>query len=191
MIDYALARKTKQSGVAFFYCSGNAPLTQHYRSILGSLILQLVKQCKEAIEDLEAICLPKTSGGDTPLLTLSEAAMAQLLQEISKRFDEVTIILDGLDECGSTGGVSRKGLIEALSNLSQTSSGSLRLAVVSRKEFDIEEGLSHFPQISISAKSDDLRLYVAAKIHAIRVKDNNLRSEIIETLAEKADGMYV
>jgi hypothetical protein len=45
------------------------------------------------------------------------------LQEMSQHFTEVSLILDGLDECGSAAGIDRMELTRVLSELHEPSKG--------------------------------------------------------------------
>ena len=69
--------------------------------------------------------------------------------------------------------------------------------IFSRKEAEMEPLLESYTEVSIAAESEDLRLFVPAQIEArtrlrkLRIKDPNVKDEIIETLVNGADGMLV
>ena len=100
--------------------------------------------------------------------------------------------MDGLDECGAAAGIDRTELTRVLSNIHDPSKGTIRIAIASRREQNIDRYLTEFDHISIAAMSSDLELYVAAEVtrrgrHIIR--DEDIREEIIETLTSGAEGM--
>jgi hypothetical protein len=101
------------------------------------------------------------------------------------------IIIDALDECLT----DRSHIVELLSRVVQPNQNNLKAIFTSRKEIDIEMHLSEFDQVSIAAKSSDLKLYVAAEIELrirhkrLRLKDPSLKEHIMKRLVEGADGM--
>lgn len=120
--------------------------------------------------------------------------MGKLLQDVSKNFEEVSLIIDGLDECGWAAGIDRLELTRVLADLHQPSAGSIRVLIASRREQNIEHYLAKFDRVSIAAMSSDLELYVAAEVArrlGTKILDESLRNEIIESLVNGAEGMYV
>jgi len=118
----------------------------------------------------------------------TELELGKLLQDISKRFEQVYIVIDGLDEVGAAISIDRSELVRTLSNLHHQPS-TIRTAIFSRAETDIKDQLVDFAAISIAARSSDLQLYVAAKIKQLSITDRGLKSEVLEALVNGAEGM--
>lgn len=184
----------QDNGVAFYYCDYKNATSQEPTNILGSLVRQLALQ--------EALVLAKVKDfynfhhpAGRPPSHPTEQDLGVLLQDISNSFPEVTIILDGLDECGSSPGIERSELIRILSTLHDGHAGSIRIAIASRQERDIEKCFDEFTKVSIAAMSLDLELYVACEVERrtktekLRIRDSALKGEIIQVLINGADGM--
>jgi len=113
-----------------------------------------------------------------------------IFQEIASYFEDVSIIIDGLDECENFKGVS-----EELTRLSNDALPT-RLLFFSRDEVDIRYTLSSFQSESIAANNDDLKLYIASQIalrtqepHAdLPITSQEVKDRIRERLAEGAQG---
>jgi len=114
---------------------------------------------------------------------------------MSTHFSQVTVLIDGLDECGSA--LDRTNLVDVLASLNNSTAGSIRIAIASRKERDIEERLTQFTSLPVAANNFDLELYVATEVtyRASRLPilntNTNLREEVIKALVGGAEGMYV
>ncbi|MCJ1388912.1 hypothetical protein MMC18_001763 [Xylographa bjoerkii] len=160
--------------------------------VLGSLIMQLALQNESAFQEVRNYYTECRLHGRLSNQT-NATALAELLQSISRKFEEVTIVIDGLDECGSViedPPISRPQFVSIMSTLHDSALGTIRILIMSRSEADIRTGLSDFPSISIAAKSQDLELYVHAKASSLSIRDKELRAEIIQTLINRADGMF-
>jgi len=121
--------------------------------------------------------------------TRNNDELETVLRKMMRRFDSVSVVVDGIDECHEATLVTN-----ALASLTSETPG-VRILLFSRKEAEMEPFLDDFAQISIAAESQDLRLYVPAQIESrtrlrkIRIRDPNVKDEIIETLVNDADGM--
>lgn len=115
----------------------------------------------------------------------TESDLAKLIVEVSQLFDEVTLVIDGLDEVGSAIALDRTQLVQTLSFLHKAS-GTIRTIVPSRNEPDIQLNLSEFDNISIAATSDDLKSYVSANMSLLNIKNLSLKSEVLEALVDGA-----
>jgi hypothetical protein len=100
------------------------------------------------------------------------------------------IVVDGLDEISE----DRASITRLLQSL-KVSSTTIKTLFASRPEVDIRDELEDAMQISIAARSSDLRLYVAAEIEKrtkerrLRIRDPDLKEHIMKTLVDGADGM--
>ncbi|MCJ1432343.1 hypothetical protein MMC27_001699 [Xylographa pallens] len=183
---------SRDIGFAYFYCSYKNVDSQRPTNILGSLIVQLAHLNPGAFQEVWEYYENCSLNGGRPDRP-NEATLCKLLKSISRKFDEVTIVIDGLDECGSaaeTFEVDRPQFVLTLATLHNATFHNIRLLILSRDEVDIRAGLRDFPSISIAAKLEDLRRYVDTMSSKLKVKDQVLRHEMIETLANGAEGMF-
>lgn len=184
----------KRYGIVYYYCDYKSAASQDPLNALGSLATQLVKQNAKALDEVQEFY--KLHHPDRlPPKRPNEESLGRLLQRISMYFSDVTLIIDGLDECGAASGIDRSALVKVLSQLHDEKAGSIRTMIASREEVDIGDTLTSFALVSIAARSADLELYVAAEVERrsqkLRFRNKELRIEIIETLINGACGMYV
>ena len=100
IIQKCLARATSDYAVAFFFCEYNNAQSQSTVNILGSLTAQLAVQHKNCFALLQ-----KYYESLQPTRALESArpevkVLLKLLQNMAQCFDDVRLIIDGLDECG-------------------------------------------------------------------------------------------
>jgi hypothetical protein len=175
-------------GVVFYYCSHRDEPSRHLTGILRCLVGQLARQNRQCMSILEEKYGPQDHTS-MQTWTRSEEELETLLRKMLRRFDNVSIIIDGIDECYEATTVT-----DALTSLASEVAG-VRFLIFSRKEAEMEPFLEDFTSMSIAAESQDLRLYVPAQIEArtrlrkLRIKDPNVKDQIIETLVNGADGM--
>jgi hypothetical protein len=120
--------------------------------------------------------------------------MSELLSAVSRRFESVVIVVNGLDEIA---GPEERGIVlELLSSLNTSKYGIIKCIYTSRDEIDIREHFEQFESIFIAARKNDLELYVAAvietRIHnsTLRMEDPSLKETIVNGIVTKANGMY-
>jgi hypothetical protein len=118
----------------------------------------------------------------------TESELRELIVKVSQLFEDVTLVVDGLDEVGSAIALDRTYLIQTLSNLHKAPS-TIRIIILSRNETDIKQNLNEFEAISIAATSGDLKLYVSAKMSSLNIKSFDLKSEVHDALVNGAAGM--
>lgn len=194
VVEETIKESSPNRAVAYFYCDYKDERSQDPVTILGSLATQLSKQsekCFALLQEHFLACHPKDKG--SPILELS--ALGKKVKEMASSFDDVSIIVDGLDECGK----STTRVIDSLVSLASDISSNTRTLFLSREEYEIREILQeHYNHIEIAANSEDLRLYVAAEIEIrmrktgreqLRIKNLELKKHIMETLVDRADGM--
>ena len=175
-------------GIIFYYCSHRDEWSRHLSGILRCLIGQLARQNEQCMTMLEEkFGHHDHTSGQT--WTRNDDELQIILRRMVRRFSSVTILVDGVDECHEATVVT-----DALASLASDMPG-VRLVIFSRKEAVMEPFLEDFIQMSIAAESQDLRLYVPAQIELrtrlrkLRIKDPNVKDEIIDTLVNDADGM--
>ncbi len=192
MIEEALRRSSPSTAVAFFYCDYKNSATQDLSNILGSLAQQFAKQDEEGFAKLREFWETQNPDHRSDLNYDSDALWS-LVRAVTSVFDCAMIIIDGLDECGT----NAPSVVDSLNTLSEYEDSTIKTILLSRDEIEIRERLDNYTQLSIAARSSDLRLYVAAEIDlrtrkkSLRIKDQSLKEHILERLVEGAEGMYV
>lgn len=171
--------------LAYFYCRNNDPESQNPVNILGSLISQSASRNQDAQIDATDF-YERHKEPHSPRPTVEQ--LGELLQRISTRFqDGLTIVIDGLDECGNSN--KRERLLNVLSTLIDPTAGFIRLAVFSRKESDIQDCLSNFDSLCISASPEDLRQLVNSKLPSLNIRSTALSRKVVNKLVNQAEGM--
>ena len=191
VIQEALERSSPNTAVAFFYCDYKNITTQDPRNILGSLACQLALQDEQSCVKLQAF-YAKHNPPDRPPIGFDLGELRDLLIDMASNFNDVMIIVDALDECGT----QNKKVTRLLSSLNGGNEiGNIKTLFFSRDEQEIREVLEGYDQVSIAAESGDLRLFVGAEIELrirnkdLRIKDKSLKDEIMKRLVEGAEGM--
>lgn len=116
--------------------------------------------------------------------------LCKFISKVSSRFYSIIIVVDGLDKISR----NRADITLYLKSLND-SSNTIKSLFASRPEVNIGYKLKGFIQISITAKSSDLRLYITSEIEKrtkerkLNIRDFSLKEHIIKTLLEGADGM--
>jgi len=182
----------REVGICFAYYDYKSPDTQDLSRIIPALVKQLCRS-KDTIpagflrikqDSLD----PCTLGNHDSFVT------------IAKTFNEVFLIIDGLDECSREKRHSALGFYSQLLN----SLPRAKIFVASRREQDISLAFEKLttPVIEVKAESvaEDIERYVVDEIELLLdghngkrlyVESEALRQEIVETLTSKAEGMYV
>ena len=160
-------------------------------NILGSLLNQICASSEQAFEELLKL-YEKCNEPTHPTLPTNDD-LAKLLKRVSRYFDSVMVVVDGLDECLSS--EERFKLLKILSILNEPEYGNVKTICTSRDLIDIREQLTKFDKISIAARGDDLELFVTAGIEqrienkSLRLRDPLLKETIVNTIVAKANGM--
>jgi hypothetical protein len=185
--------------MAYFYCDRNQTDRQNYEHILRSFVRQLstprdgdlIPSC---IDDCYKV--KEKSGFSSTRLTFQECTV--LIRNLLQGYSKVLLVLDALDECDKS---TRHLLIDELDKLiSESSPCIIKILISSRPDKDIKHRFEGGPNVSIQAtdNQEDIRTFLDDTINTSRpdwqhvvASDADLRDEIITTLHQKADGMYV
>ncbi len=194
----------QQPPLAYFYCSKKSadPRTADPKEILGALLRQLAgrdaglalrgtvtqefQRRKEEADQKGAQILP---------LDIQEN-VAHILAITEE--DPITMILDALDEIDET---ERGDLFDALEQIVQESQNVVKIFVSSRNDGDIVERFEQYAKVGIEEhlNHNDIKHFVQYKVtQAIKTRkllrgkvSSPLRDDIVRTLTERAQGMYV
>ena len=130
-----------------------------------------------------------------PAILTRRFLIVKCVSQLASKFQDVSIIVDGLDECGS----STSDVITSLTSLCSNAGSNIRSLFLSRDEYEIRELLQEqYNVVEISAHKEDLEFYVAAEIESrqrklrrgqLRIRSPELKDHIIKTLVERAEGM--
>lgn len=187
-----LAATKPDHAIAYFYIEYRLPETQLLSNVLGSLIRQLCASSEDAFEELESFYRECNEKSKHPVLPTCEQ-LGDLLSRLSRCFECVTIVIDGLDEISDPH--ERSSTLQLLSTLSAPQNGTIKCVYTSRDEIDIRRSFEALEGMSIAARSNDLELYVAAVIElrlknkSLRMRDPALKEIIINGIVSKANGM--
>lgn len=192
VIQDAIERSDSHSevGIAFFFCDYKNESTWNIVNILGAIASQISQQNDDAFNDLKNYydqLHPAGRLGKSP----DTEDLRDKITEMSKYFKQTIVIVDGLDECGDDSDI----VSETLSELANYTT-NMSMALFSRREVNIQGWLQEdFEHIEIAAKSNDVRLYVAAEMEKriqnrrLRISNMELKDEIMNKLVDGAKGM--
>jgi Cdc6-like AAA superfamily ATPase len=194
VIEETLKESKKSNAVAYFYCDYKDISTQDPVWILGSIAAQLARQDEKAFMHLEELfnSIHSENGGHG---NLEASELVKVVVQQTSTFEDVSIIVDGLDECGARAAEA----VSSLLHLCSDTDSNVRAIFLSRDEYEIRELLSEaFFHVNIAAQSEDLKLYVAAQIDSrerlvgrgqLRIRSKDLKQHIITKLVDGAQGM--
>ena len=180
-----------KTAITFYYCDYKDTVTQNPRNILGSLAKQLAVQSEDGFAKLQKFYREKISK-DLSSIDFELEDLRDLVISMASSFDDVIVIVDALDECGTQVKLVTQ-LLASLGNSMEAQ--NIKCLFLSRDEVDIRSVLKDFDHASIAANNVDLRIFVGAEIELrildgdLRIRDQSLKLEIMERLVERADGM--
>ncbi|KAF2143360.1 uncharacterized protein K452DRAFT_357690 [Aplosporella prunicola CBS 121167] len=180
--------------VSYYYCDYKDEKSQDPVNILGSLVTQLAQQNPDSFDLLRQYyrhCNPKSKAPVSP----DVPGLIDVIRKMGTVFEDVSVIVDALDECGKKTAYLTKTLAGMCSTIG--AENNLKIVLLSRDEEEIRQCLApNFTHLRIAAQSGDLELYVAAEIDK-RMKDGRLgirnlklKEEVMERLVKDADGMF-
>ncbi|KAI1414950.1 hypothetical protein F5Y13DRAFT_178439 [Hypoxylon sp. FL1857] len=181
--------------VLSFYFDFNETKKQSLEFALRSLINQIynfskAENIRKYIDTLYSSC--EDSGHQADTRSLQKAFM-----EMTEQLNEVWIVLDALDECGTR---QNSGLFEWIYSLHGLQTNT-HILVTSRPEQDIESAIEKWAraediiQLQSRVIGNDIRGYIKERIINSRELERwqsrpEVQDEIEETLVQKADGMF-
>lgn len=193
VVDEVLNRKRSNSiGTAYFYVRHDDKDSHKPSNVLGSLIRQLACQNSDALAEFMELHAQHHAWGSSVPPPPDDELLVKL-RDLSRHFSETFIMIDGLDECGPAFDPDRTILIDAVAKLNDVKERSIRTLIFSRDEYDIRKTFTsmQFHTVSVAATSADLRLFVNAWLGKIDITSERLKIEIVDTLVDEANGMYV
>lgn len=185
--------------MAYFYFDFRDVDKRSRRGLLSSLLIQLSAHSDPLCDILSRLYKENDDGtyqpGDNALMCCLEDMLALPGQS------PIYIILDALDECPNTSGVSssREQVLKIVKRLVDLGLPNVHLCATSRPEVDIRDTLASLTSLSVSLHDesghrDDITEYVRSMVYSdsagamTRWRDAD-KALVIKTLSEKADGM--
>jgi len=181
--------KESQVAVVHYYCDYAEQHEQTQVHVLRCLLRQVCNICN-AIPAVVAEFYQQTRNN------VDDQEWAYQLQSVLRRviatFDRCFIIIDALDEAAPK---HRAGLFDVLHNI-RGSQSTVKVFASTRPHLaNIEACLRDPKTVEVSAHESDLRYYLARTIDqhpdAEYTMDEELKKEILDTLCEKASGMFL
>lgn len=194
LMEETLNGSRQNHAVSYYYCDYKDSESQNPIKILESLASQLGRQVEEAfvlLHEFYKTCNPNDQVAEPEL-----SVLIQTIVEMTSSLEEVSIIVDGLDECGD----NATTVIESLCNFVLKDQSNTRLLLLSQDLYNIGTILGpKYAHLEIAAKSEDQELFVEAELEArkdlgrgklrLRIKSQELRDHIKKTLVERATEM--
>ncbi|KAF8498248.1 hypothetical protein F5888DRAFT_234093 [Russula emetica] len=189
-----------QASIAYFYFDFRDINKQHWRDLVPSLLTQLSTQSSACCDILSRLYSDHDDGAQQP----NDDALKRTLIEMLTIRDRhpIYLIMDALDECPDTSEVPspRNRILQLLEELADLQIPNLRICVTSRPEFDIRDFLEPLTsgRISLhdqSGQKQDIADYVRSVVYSksephMRRWRKEDKEFVIETLSERADGMF-
>ncbi|TVY92919.1 Serine/threonine-protein phosphatase 6 regulatory ankyrin repeat subunit B [Lachnellula willkommii] len=195
VVEEVMKQSSCTRAVAYFYCDYQDVQTKSSINIFSSIATQLAKQNEKAFVHLQKL-YDNYHLKDSGTLLLEISTLANTVSQQSSCFEDVSIVVDGLDECGT----HTVDVVQSLASLATNSGSNIRALFLSRDEYDIRKLLQQeFGHVEIAAHKEDLELYVAAEIESrqrkvgreqLRIRSSELKDHIIKSLVNGADGMF-
>ena len=192
-------QKTCSACLAYFYCDFRDEAKQNHRNLIISILWQLASQSDLCWDLLSRLYSEHDDGRQWP----SDDTLSQCLKEmvLLPTQDPVHIIIDALDECPNISGMptQREKVLGLVQNLVGLRLRNLHLCVTSRPEIDIRAVLEPMTSLNVSlhdqsGQTKDIVQYISSVVYADRMMQRWREEDkrlVIETLSDRADGMYV
>jgi len=184
---------------AFYYFDFRNTSKQDVPGLLSSLLVQLCAKSDPCYEILSRLYTSYDNGSRLP----EDEALVQCLKDMLELPEQppIYLIMDALDECPDTSEVvsPRDRVLKLIEDLVGFNLPNLRICVTSRPEVDILEALQPLASHTVSlhdeeGQKEDINQYIASVVQSDR-KMRKWRAQeqklVIDTLTQRADGMYV
>lgn len=177
--------------IVFFYCDFRDEHTTSAAAVMCSILSQLLRKLRNGTgRDLIQLVNDMVNGKTEGTLVLKQArSLAPFVSRAARQLSrQPFVIVDALDECQDV-----ENLLQVVRELTKD---GMRLFVTGRPLQTITYKFRDLPSISMDrmAKevSVDIKLHVTRSIDGdrrLRILEEKLKTEILNTLRDKADGM--
>ena len=190
-----------QASMAFFYFDFRNANKQCLRDLLLSLLTQLSARSTARCDILSKLYSDHDDGKMQP----SDNVLTKCLKDMLTLPGQhpIYIIMDALDESSATSGIPspRERVLQLVTELVDLRHQKLHICVTSRPEIDIKDVLEPLTSRRVSlhdqtGQKKDVADYIKSVVYSnlepiIRRWKKEDKDLVIETLSERADGMYV
>jgi hypothetical protein len=184
--------------LSYFYFDFRDTAKQDVRSLLSSILIQLSNESDLFTEILSGLYSTHGDGFRQP----TQGALTECLKNMLRlpRQGALYVIIDALDESPNTSGLmsQRAEVLGVIQELVELGLPHFHICVTSRPEVDIRDVLEpltkHVSLHDQAGQNQDIVSYVSSvvlshpKMRKWREEDKKL---VIDTLTQRADGMYV
>jgi hypothetical protein len=190
-------RKSGLASLAMFYYDFREERKKGVRGLLSSMLIQLCRQSDAYCDILSKLYSEHEDGHERP----NDARLVRCLRTLLEvpRQAPIFLIVDALDECPNTPGLSspRKEVLMFLKDLIMSPLQNLRICITSRPEPDIKailEPLS-FRSVSLhdeSGQKEDMHKYIKSVISTnenMRNWSSEYKQLVTDVLTSRAEGM--
>ncbi|KAI0290289.1 hypothetical protein BC826DRAFT_1176909 [Russula brevipes] len=198
--DIAIMCRAGQASMCYFYFDFRDSNKQRWSDLVPSLLTQLSAHSAPRCDLLSRLYTNHDSGGQQP----SDGVLAQCLKEMLTLPDErpIYLIMDALDECPTISSIPspRERVLQFVKELVNLQLPNLHICVTSRPEIDIRDVLEPLTSSLVSlhdqcGQKDDIVAYIRSVVYSdsepiMRRWKRRDKDCVIETLSERADGMF-
>jgi hypothetical protein len=190
-----------EASMAYFYFDFRNANKQDLHDLVPSLLTQLSARSSLCCDILSKLYSAHENGKEQP----SDAVLTKCLKDVLTLPDQrpLYLIIDALDESPNTSGIpsARERVLHLLKEVVDLRLPNLHLCVTSRPEIDIRDAIMPLTSLRVSlhdqtGQKSDIADYVRSVVYSnlepiIRRWKKEDKDLVIETLSERADGMYV
>ena len=172
-------------GIAYLYCNFRQQQDQTPAGLLASLLGQLVQGQPSVPNSVKSLHERHKTKRTRPSFDEISKALQSTIANYSRTF----IIIDALDECGTSDGGREKFLSEIFNLQAETGAS---IFATSRFIPDITEEFKGSPSLEIRANGEDVRRYLDGHMSHLRPfvsRKPDLQEEIKNQIVQAVDGM--
>ena len=193
--------EASQASMAYFYFDFRNANKQGLHDLLPSLLTQLSARSTARCDILSKLYSDHDNGKMQPSDSVLKKCLKDMLTLPSQH--PIYLIMDALDESSATSGIPspRERILQLVRELVDLRHQKLHICVTSRPEIDIKDVLEPLTSRRVSlhdqtGQKNDIADYVRSVVYSnlepiIRRWKKEDKDLVIETLSERADGMYV
>lgn len=177
--------------VAYFYFDHRETSRQNVRTSLATILMLLIRSNAVYFEAISPRLFNAEAAGRTAQINL----LVDCIQHATQYFANVYIVFDALDECSDV-----EKFVETLARLGQDKDAGFKFLVCSRMNTTIQDSMADVRHVSVSLDKSrvqpDITTYVRRQLRdlvsrkKLLLRDASLEAQLVETLSEKAEGMF-
>ncbi|KAK2027332.1 hypothetical protein LX32DRAFT_564597 [Colletotrichum zoysiae] len=160
MIREAILRRRNHTVVVYVFCSFADVRTHDPVNVLSTIAALVGRHDQAAFKLLQDYYQELHQNKRRSKRPMVEK-LKSVLWEMSKFFEHVLVVVDGVDECGS----NTVSIVESLASLTSQDEKALRVAIVSRLQENIEKLLGgSFSKVELTHNKNDRQLFTATEL---------------------------